>query len=69
MSEKEKIVSLLDEVPEYKLGYILAYIQGITASEEDAYCGRIYEDYLQDPDPDKDAEYSLEECKREWGLT
>lgn len=34
MSDKEKVVQLLDSVPEYKMGYILAYIQGITADEE-----------------------------------
>ena len=34
MSKKEKIVQLLDWVPEYKLGYILAYMQGLTACED-----------------------------------
>ena len=29
MSEKDKIIQLLDYVPEYKLGYVLAYVQGI----------------------------------------
>ena len=33
MSNKDRIVNLLDTVPEYKLGYILAYIQGIVADE------------------------------------
>ena len=31
MSNREQIISLLDVVPEHKLGYILAYVQGITA--------------------------------------
>ena len=34
MSNKDKIVQLLDSVPDYKMGYILAYVQGITADEE-----------------------------------
>ena len=34
MSEKDKIIQLLDYVPEYKLGYVLAYVQGITADED-----------------------------------
>lgn len=34
MSNKEKIVELLDSVPDYKMGYVLAYVQGITADEE-----------------------------------
>ena len=70
MSEKDKIIQLLDYVPEYKLGYVLAYVQGITADEDsdDAYCRNRYEDYLNDPDPTKDEEYSLEQCKKEWGI-
>lgn len=71
MSEKEKIVQLLDQVPEYKLGYILAYVQGLTAYEynDELYCEKLYQDYLEDTDPDKEETVSLEECKKEWGLT
>ena len=35
MSNREKIISLLDNVPEYKLGYVLAYVQGLTADESE----------------------------------
>ena len=70
MSNRELCVKLLDNVPEYKFGYVLAYIQGITADEEadDAFCERMIENYENDPDPEKDEEYTLEECKREWGV-
>lgn len=70
MSNKEKVVQLLDSVPDYKMGYVLAYIQGITADEEldDLFCQKMVEEYQNDPDPDKDLEYTLEECKKEWGL-
>lgn len=70
MSQKEMCIQLLDRVPDFKLGYVIAYLQGITADEmaDDAYCQKLYEDYLNDPDPEKDALFSLEECKKEWGL-
>lgn len=70
MSNKEKVVQLLDSIPEYKMGYVLAYIQGITADEEldDLFCQKMVEDYQNDPDPDKDLEYTLEDCKKEWGI-
>lgn len=70
MSNKEKVIALLDSVPEYKMGYLLAYLQGLTADEEadDAYCERLWKEYRDDPDPNKDREYSLEDCKKEWGL-
>ncbi len=70
MSNKDQILQLLDKVPEYKLGYVLAYIQGIAVDEEadDVYCEKLYQEYLQDTDGERDVEYSLEECKKEWGL-
>ena len=70
MSTKEMIFNLLDKVPEYKLGYVLAYVQGIAADEDmdDLFCEQIYQDYLNDPDPEKDKTYTLEECKKEWGI-
>lgn len=70
MSNRELCVKLLDNVPEYKIGYVLAYIQGITADEEadDAFCERMIESYENDPDPGKDEAFTLEECKREWGI-
>lgn len=70
MSNKEKIVQLLESVPDYKMGYVLAYVQGITADEEadDIFCEKMIEDYINDTDPEKDRSYTLEECKKEWGL-
>lgn len=70
MSNKEHIISLLDSIPDYKMGYVLAYVQGITADEEadDIFCERMVKNYLNDPDSDKDESFTLEECKKEWGL-
>ena len=69
MSNKEKAIKLLDQVPDYKLGYVLAYIQGITADEEadDMFCQKMIEDYENAPDEDKE-DIPLEECLKEWGL-
>ena len=70
MSSREQIISLLDNIPDYKIGYVLAYVQGVAADEEadDIFCERMVENYLNDPDPDKDESYTLEECKKEWGV-
>lgn len=70
MSNKERAIELLNQVPDYKMGYVLAYIQGITADEEadDIFCQRMVESYENDPDPEKGKTYTLEECKKEWGL-
>jgi len=70
MSNKEKIIDLLDSVPDYKMGYVLAYVQGITADEEadDLFCERMVQNYLNDPDPEKSEGIPLEDCLKEWGL-
>ena len=69
MSNKERVIELLDNVPEYKMGYVLAYVQGITADEEedDIFCQRMIENYENAPDDEKES-ISLDECLREWGL-
>ena len=69
-STRERCNQLLDAVPEFKLSFVLAYLQGLIAGEEaedDLYCEALYQKYLQDPE--REIEYSLEECKKEWGLT
>lgn len=70
MSNKENIIQLLDKIPDYKMGYVLAYVQGITADEEadDIFCQKMMENYKNDPDPEKDKRYTFEECKKEWGI-
>ena len=70
MSQKDLCIQLLDSVPEYKLGYVLAYLQGITADEreDDEFCTKLLEDYHNSNDDEKDVSYTLDDCKREWGL-
>ena len=70
MSEKDKIIQLLDYVPEYKLGYVLAYVQGITADEDsdDAYCRNLYEDYLMILTQQKMKNTLLNSAKKNGGL-
>lgn len=34
MSDREKVYQLLDIVPDYKIGYVVAYLQGITEGED-----------------------------------
>ena len=68
MSSKEMCINLIDNVPEYKIGYVLAYLQGLIADEEadDAFCECLFQDYLADDD--KDESFTLDECKQAWGI-
>ena len=33
MSDREKMMQLIDKVPEYKIRFVIAYLQGLTADE------------------------------------
>ena len=70
MSEKDLCIQLLDSVPEYKLGHVLKFLQGIIADEQkdDEFCMRLLEGYKNSNDIEKDNLYSLDACKREWGI-
>ena len=35
MSEREQAVQLLNAVPDYKMGYVIAYLQGVTVGEDE----------------------------------
>lgn len=69
MSNRERIIELLDAIPDYKIGYVLAYVQGVAADEEmdDLFCQRMVESYENAPEEDKEG-IPLEECLKEWGL-
>jgi len=71
MSEREQAKQIIDQLPEYKMGNLLLFLKGMQFDddiEDDLYCQKLYEEYLYDPDPEKDETYTLEECKKEWGI-
>ncbi|KSV57638.1 hypothetical protein [Acetivibrio ethanolgignens] len=35
MSDRERAMQLLNAVPDYKIGYVVAYLQGVTAGEDE----------------------------------
>lgn len=69
MSEREHLLQLINETPDYRIGYVLAFVEGLNAGDnaDDVLCESLYQDYMNDPD--KDVDYSLEDCKKEWGLS
>ena len=68
MSNRELVMKLLGTLPDYKIGYVLAYLQGMTADEdaEDRYCEMLLSAY--DNDPDKGQLVTLEDAARECGV-
>ena len=74
MSNRELAHSLLDKVPDSKLFYIIAYLQGAALPDEteeqadDAYCEQLLQEYLHDPDPHKNDAIPLEQLAQELGV-
>lgn len=71
MSEREQAKQIIAQLPEYKISNLLLLLKGLQFDDdmEDAlYCEKLYEDYVNDPDPEKDKSDSLEKCKKEWGI-
>jgi len=70
MSNREMCIKLVDSVPEYKLGVLLAYLQGLTAEgdvdADDAFCEAMFKQY--EADPDKGEAVSIEEAAKLLGV-
>lgn len=68
MSEKEMAMHLLENVPAYKLGYVIAYLQGITADEkeDDLFCEKLLEEY--EASDEKGQYVTLEEMAKMSGV-
>jgi hypothetical protein len=53
------------------MGRLLAFLQGMKYDDEiedDLFCEQLYQNYLDDPDPEKDETISLEELCRQEGI-
>jgi hypothetical protein len=69
MSQRELAIQLLENVPEYKIGYVIAYIQGLSADEQadDEFCEKMYQNYLSSSPADKET-ISMEEAAKKLGV-
>jgi hypothetical protein len=73
MSNKEKCIALLDHFTDGQLGNIAIMLQAaqdaISETEDDAFCAKLYQDYLNDQDPHKHDAISIEELAKDLGVT
>ena len=71
MSEREQAKQIIDRLPEYKISHLLLFLKGMEFDDEledDLYCEKLVEDYLNDPSPDKHETITLEELARREGI-
>jgi len=71
MSDRAACEILLNRLPDFKIGYVLAYLQGLCADEEadDAYCESLYHAYQKDSSSDKHETVSLERLASDLGVS
>ena len=67
MSNKDLAIQLINQIPDYKLGYAIAYLQGLSADElaDDMFCEQLYEEYQNDTSPDKNDSMSIEDFAKD----
>lgn len=72
MSNREKCLMLIDTFDEGELLNIAVMLQAarnaVDEALDDAFCNRLYEEYLKDPDPEKDESVSIQELAAELGI-
>lgn len=71
MSEREQAKQIIDQLPEYKIGNLLLFLKGIQFDddiEDGLYCQKLYDDYLNNPDPEKHETITLEELAAKEGI-
>ena len=71
MSEREQAKQIIDRLPEYKVGNLLLFLRGMLFDDEmedDLYCERLVENYLNDTSPDKHDTITLEELAKREGV-
>lgn len=71
MSEREQAKQIIDQLPEYKISNLLLFLKGIQFDDEiedELYCQKLYEDYLNDSDPEKHETITIEELAAREGI-
>ena len=71
MSEKEQAKQMIDCLPDYKIPgvlFLLKRVQSDDDFEDDLFCEKLVEDYLDDPDPEKHSAVTLEELAAREGI-
>ena len=71
MSNRELCISIINDLEEEQLSNIAVMLQSVKnmldEALDDAYCLKLYNDYLNDPDPEKKKTVSLQDFTEELG--
>lgn len=71
MSERDQAKLIIDRLPEYKISNLLLFLRGMLFDDEiedDLYCEKLVEEYMNDTSPDKHETISIEELAKREGI-
>ena len=72
MSEREQAKMIIDSLPEYKLEKLLVFLRGVAFDDEiedDMFCEKMYQYYLNSPEGEKNDFVTFEELLKECGVS
>ena len=73
MSERDKAISIIDSIPDSQICYVLNMLQNFKAAldetADDTFCDRLYTDYIEDSDNQKDDGMPIEQFAESLGIT
>ncbi len=72
MSEREQAKMIIDSLPEYKLGKLLVFLRGVAFDddiEDDMFCEKLYQDYLNSTETEKNDYVPFEELLKNCGVS
>ena len=71
LSEREIAKQIIDKLPEYKITSLLLFLRGIEFDDEiedDLYCEKLVEDYLNNIDEENNQGITIEELAKREGI-
>ena len=71
LSERELAKQIIDKLPEYKISRLLLFLRGIEFDDEiedDLYCEKLVEDYLNNVDEERGQGITIEELAKREGI-
>ena len=71
MSKREQAKAIIDKLPEERVERVLFFLMGVQYDAEiddDMFCERLVEDYLNDDSDDKHEAISIEQFAKEQGI-
>ena len=73
MSNRDLCISIINDLKEEQLANVAVMLQSVknlvNEALDDAYCLELYNDYLSDPDPEKNEAVSIQDYAEGLGIT